>query len=59
MYLNCFILQNPVAIAFEVFWLIFEPILFGLTGTQIDFHQLDPESMWLAILCIIVAAAVS
>ncbi|KAF4525624.1 hypothetical protein B566_EDAN001223 [Ephemera danica] len=50
--------ENPVAIAFEVFWLIFEPILFGLTGTQIDFAQLDPELMWLAILCIIVAAAI-
>ncbi|XP_065344497.1 sodium/hydrogen exchanger 9B2-like isoform X2 [Cloeon dipterum] len=48
--------ENPVAISFEVFWLIFEPILFGMTGTQIDFSQIDPKILWKAILCIGVAA---
>ncbi|XP_059479999.1 sodium/hydrogen exchanger 9B2-like [Neocloeon triangulifer] len=50
--------ENPVAISFEVFWLIFEPILFGLTGTQIDFSQIDTKILWKAIICITVAAAV-
>lgn len=27
--------DNPVATAFEIFWMIFEPILFGLTGATV------------------------
>jgi len=56
--LSNFSFQNPVAIAFEVFWLIFEPILFGLTGTQIDFSEIDSNIMWRAVVCIVVAAAI-
>jgi Kef-type K+ transport system membrane component KefB len=41
-----------------VFWLIFEPILFGLTGTQIDFSEIDSNIMWRAVMCIVVAAVV-
>ncbi|XP_076270844.1 na[+]/H[+] hydrogen antiporter 1 [Rhynchophorus ferrugineus] len=33
--------DNPAATAFEIFWMIFEPILFGVTGAQIKFHELD------------------
>lgn len=33
--------ENPAATAFEIFWMIFEPILFGITGTAIKFDQLD------------------
>ncbi|XP_024082541.1 sodium/hydrogen exchanger 9B2 isoform X2 [Cimex lectularius] len=33
--------DNPVATAFEIFWMIFEPILFGLTGTQIKINEMD------------------
>lgn len=27
--------DNPVATAFEIFWMIFEPILFGITGAAV------------------------
>lgn len=33
--------ENPAATAFEIFWMIFEPILFGITGAQIKFSELD------------------
>ncbi|XP_075212514.1 sodium/hydrogen exchanger 9B2-like [Lycorma delicatula] len=35
--------DNPVATAYEIFWMIFEPILFGLTGTQIKINEIDPD----------------
>ncbi|KAJ6637937.1 Sodium/hydrogen exchanger 9B2 [Pseudolycoriella hygida] len=35
--------ENPVSTAFEIFWMIFEPILFGITGTVIKFKELDPQ----------------
>lgn len=27
--------DNPVATAFEIFWMFFEPMLFGVTGAQV------------------------
>ena len=27
--------DNPVSTAFEIFWMIFEPILFGITGATV------------------------
>lgn len=35
--------DNPVATAYEIFWMIFEPILFSLTGAQIKIREIDPE----------------
>ncbi|CAH0390299.1 unnamed protein product [Bemisia tabaci] len=35
--------ENPVSTAFEIFWMIFEPILFGLTGTQIKINEMNPQ----------------
>lgn len=35
--------DNPAATAFEIFWMIFEPILFGITGTEIKFNEMDPQ----------------
>ncbi|XP_014282332.1 sodium/hydrogen exchanger 9B2 isoform X2 [Halyomorpha halys] len=35
--------DNPVATAFEIFWMIFEPILFSLTGAQIKISEMDPN----------------
>lgn len=35
--------DNPVATAFEIFWMIFEPILFGVTGATVKIDLLDPE----------------
>lgn len=30
--------DNPVATAFEIFWMIFEPILFGITGAAVKVY---------------------
>ncbi|XP_049887743.1 sodium/hydrogen exchanger 9B2-like isoform X2 [Pectinophora gossypiella] len=32
--------DNPVATAFEVFWMLFEPMLFGITGSQVVIREL-------------------
>jgi len=45
--------DNPVATAFEIFWMIFEPILFGLTGTQIKFNELDRDTVSIGMACLI------
>lgn len=31
--------DNPVSTAFEVFWMIFEPILFGITGAAVKVNK--------------------
>jgi len=49
------VFQNPVATAFEIFWMIFEPILFGLTGTQIKFNELDRDTVGIGMACLITA----
>ncbi|XP_046737471.1 sodium/hydrogen exchanger 9B2 [Diprion similis] len=41
--------DNPVATAFEIFWMIFEPILFGITGTQIKINDLNGTTVYLGI----------
>lgn len=38
--------DNPAATAFEIFWMIFEPILFGITGTQVKFSELDSNVVY-------------
>ncbi|CAI6355832.1 unnamed protein product [Macrosiphum euphorbiae] len=47
--------DNPVATAFEIFWMIFEPILFGLTGTQIILNQLDLAFVTAIVMCVAIA----
>ncbi|KAH0554196.1 sodium/hydrogen exchanger 9B2 isoform X2 [Cotesia glomerata] len=47
--------DNPVAIAFEIFWMIFEPILFGITGTQIKIDELEGETIYLSVGCLLIA----
>ncbi|ALC38651.1 Nha1, partial [Drosophila busckii] len=37
--------ENPVSTAFEIFWMIFEPILFGLTGSTIKINELDSHTV--------------
>lgn len=40
--------ENPVGEGFEIFWMIFEPILFGLTGTVVKVCIPDtPENICL------------
>ncbi|XP_046835011.1 uncharacterized protein LOC124431311 isoform X2 [Vespa crabro] len=45
--------DNPVATSFEIFWMIFEPILFGITGTQISIAELKGKTVYLGISCLI------
>ncbi|XP_055589176.1 sodium/hydrogen exchanger 9B2 isoform X1 [Uranotaenia lowii] len=44
--------DNPVSTAFEIFWMIFEPILFGITGASIKIRELDPHIVSIGIGCI-------
>ena len=53
----CF--QNPVATGFEIFWMIFEPILFGITGTLVVFKTLEGPIVGLACACLIIGVIVS
>lgn len=41
--------ENPAATAFEIFWMIFEPILFGITGSSIKFNQLEGNTVWICV----------
>lgn len=45
--------DNPVATSFEIFWMIFEPILFGITGTQIRISDLKGKTVYLGIGCLV------
>lgn len=45
--------DNPAATAFEIFWMIFEPILFGITGAQIKFNELDPNIVSIGAGCLV------
>jgi len=47
-----------VATAFEIFWMIFEPILFGLTGTQIVLKELDLKIVTVTVMCVAIAFVV-
>lgn len=58
--LNCILkFQNPVATSFEIFWMLFEPILFSLTGTQIRINEIDSFIFKFAVAMIIFASVVS
>ncbi|XP_076244906.1 na[+]/H[+] hydrogen antiporter 1 isoform X2 [Calliopsis andreniformis] len=45
--------DNPVATAFEIFWMIFEPILFAVTGAQIRIDELDGKTVYLGLTCLL------
>ncbi|XP_033325284.1 na[+]/H[+] hydrogen antiporter 1 isoform X1 [Megalopta genalis] len=50
--------ENPVATAFEIFWMICEPILFAVTGAQIKIDELDPKTVYLGIACLLTAIVI-
>jgi hypothetical protein len=54
-----YVLQNPVATSFGIFWMIFEPIVFGLTGTQIKFNELDLDTVGIGMACLVTGIIVS
>nr|CAI5842090.1 unnamed protein product [Callosobruchus analis] len=47
--------DNPAATAFEIFWMIFEPILFGLTGAAIKINELDGSVVSICVGILLVA----
>lgn len=50
--------DNPATTAFEIFWMIFEPILFGITGASIKFNQLKIDVVYISVAILVVAAIV-
>jgi len=38
--------------SFEILWYIFQPLLFGLIGCEINFSQLEPTVAALGVLCL-------
>ncbi|KAJ8958964.1 hypothetical protein NQ318_019735, partial [Aromia moschata] len=49
--------DNPAATAFQIFWMIFQPILFGITGASIKLNELNGNIIG-TIAGLLVAAAV-
>ncbi|GLV42490.1 Na[+]/H[+] hydrogen antiporter 1 [Carabus blaptoides fortunei] len=45
--------DNPAATAFEIFWMIFEPVLFGITGAQIKLNELESNTVTIGIGCMV------
>ncbi|KAL0105705.1 hypothetical protein PUN28_015873 [Cardiocondyla obscurior] len=50
--------NNPVATSFEIFWMIFEPILFAFTGMQIKIEELEGKTVYLGLSCLIAGIVV-
>lgn len=50
--------DNPAATSFEIFWMLFEPILFGVTGAQVKINELDPNIVTIGIGCLIAGVVV-
>ncbi|XP_041987706.1 sodium/hydrogen exchanger 9B2-like isoform X2 [Aricia agestis] len=55
--------DNPVATAFEIFWMFFEPMLFGVTGAQIVISELPTHLVLVGggilIVCMVLRAIVT
>ncbi|XP_011186548.2 sodium/hydrogen exchanger 9B1 isoform X2 [Zeugodacus cucurbitae] len=50
--------DNPVGTAFEIIWMIFEPILFGITGATIKINELDGDVFYIGVACIVVSSVI-
>lgn len=50
--------DNPAATAFEIFWMIFEPILFSVTGAQVKFNQLDKTVVYYGVAILVSAVII-
>ncbi|KAJ9595671.1 hypothetical protein L9F63_013137 [Diploptera punctata] len=46
---------NPVVDNFAAFWTIFQPILFGLIGTEINLYFLDIQTVQLGGACLVIS----
>ena len=47
--------HNPVIKTFHQMWLILEPIIFALIGTEIQIHKINPHTLGLSIAVLLVA----
>ncbi|XP_055684840.1 sodium/hydrogen exchanger 9B2 isoform X2 [Lutzomyia longipalpis] len=50
--------DNPVSTAFEIFWMIFEPILFGITGAAVKINELDADMVYLGLACLVTSGVI-
>ncbi|KAF7269966.1 hypothetical protein GWI33_017054 [Rhynchophorus ferrugineus] len=46
--------DNPVSTAFQIFWMIVEPVLFGITGAQVRFEDLHGTVVGIGIGILII-----
>jgi len=47
--------HNPVTKVFTKMWIILEPLIFGLIGTEIQIDKIDPETLGWGILVLLTA----
>ena len=45
--------HNPVSDIFNKMWIILEPVIFALIGTEIQVNKIDPESLGLGVLVLV------
>lgn len=50
--------DNPVGTAFEIFWMFFEPALFGVTGASIRINELDQHIVTIGVSILVVCGIV-
>lgn len=47
--------HTPILKIFSKMWLMLEPIIFALIGTEIQIHKIDPETLGYGIIVLVVA----
>lgn len=47
--------HNPVTKTFHRMWIILEPVIFALIGTEIQIHKINPQKLGLSIAVLVVA----
>ncbi|XP_050307433.1 sodium/hydrogen exchanger 9B2-like isoform X2 [Anthonomus grandis grandis] len=50
--------ENPASTAFEIFWMIVEPVLFGITGAQMRFEELHGTVVLIGVGILIVGVII-
>ena len=47
--------HNPVTNTFRRMWMILEPVIFALIGTEIQIHKINPRTLGLSIAVLVIA----
>ncbi|XP_018579862.1 sodium/hydrogen exchanger 9B2 [Anoplophora glabripennis] len=50
--------DNPAATSFEIFWMIFQPILFGVTGARVRINELEGSVVCLAVAVLVAGVVI-